>query len=93
MRRRALGWLRAELAAWAAIVDKGPDKERALASRMLRDWEKDDDLRGLREPSALANLPDGEREAWLKLWADVKDLKTRAESKSGAARSASSPNR
>jgi serine/threonine-protein kinase len=93
LRRRALGWLRAELAAWAAIVDKGPDKERALAFRMLRDWEKDDDLRGLREPSALANLPGGEREAWLKLWADVKDLKTRAESKSGAARSASSPQR
>jgi hypothetical protein len=67
-RRQALDWLRAHLAAWA----KGND--RGLVQRTLKHWQKDSDLAGVRDQAALANLPEAERQAWQKLWADVGDI-------------------
>ena len=67
-RRQALGWLRADLAAWAKETD------RALVERTLRQWRQAPDLAGVRDREALAQLPAGEREQWQRLWAGVAAL-------------------
>jgi hypothetical protein len=78
LRRQALDWLRADLAAWTKVVEKGPPQERTLVQRKLQHWQKDPALAGLRDPDALAKLPEAEREACRKLWADVDALLQRA---------------
>jgi hypothetical protein len=39
--------------------------------RTPKHWKEDADLAGVRDPAALANLPEAERLEWQKLWADV----------------------
>jgi tetratricopeptide (TPR) repeat protein len=65
LRRQALTWLRADLAAWRA----GPSGARARAA--LGQWLRSPQLAGLREQAELARLPAEEREACRELWADV----------------------
>jgi serine/threonine-protein kinase len=72
LRQYALDWLRADLAAWARMLEKGSPQERVLVRPMLLAWEKNTALASLRDPQALANLPAAERQAWQKLWAYVK---------------------
>ena len=72
LRRQALDWLRADLAAWAGA------KDRALAQRTLRRWQQDADLAGVRAPEALAGLARAEREAWGHLWSDAAALLEKA---------------
>ncbi len=64
LRRQALTWLRADLAARTA--------RRTRADReALQRWRQESALTGVREPAALARLPPAEREAWRAFWADV----------------------
>jgi tetratricopeptide (TPR) repeat protein len=65
LRRQALGWLRADLAAWV----RSPN--RALARRALVRWQRDAGLAGVRDERALAALPSDERAEWDQLWAGV----------------------
>jgi hypothetical protein len=44
----------------------------------LRRWLEAPDFAGVRGPEALAWLPEAERQAWQKLWADVADTLARA---------------
>jgi serine/threonine-protein kinase len=81
LRRQALDWLRADLAAWAGVADKAPAQAGPAVRRALRHWQGDPDLAGLREAAALARLPAGERQACQKLWADVDALLHRARGK------------
>jgi superkiller protein 3 len=74
LRQQALDWLRADLAAWGKVVEKGSPQELALARRALRHWQKDPDLTSLRDRDALAKLAQAGREACRRLWADVDDL-------------------
>src|SRR5262249_38966623 len=46
LHRQALAWLRADLAAWTKVVEKGPPQDRALVQRKLPHWQKDPDLPG-----------------------------------------------
>jgi serine/threonine protein kinase/Flp pilus assembly protein TadD len=73
LRRQALDWLRADHAAWAKRSDGGQAEDRALAARMLRLWQQDADLAGIRD-EALDDLAEDERREWRKLWADVEAL-------------------
>jgi tetratricopeptide (TPR) repeat protein len=73
LRRRALRWLGADLAAWRRLLEKGPAGVRAAAAKQLRHWRQDPDLIGVRDKGPLARLPAQERLAWHKLWADVAD--------------------
>jgi hypothetical protein len=73
-RDRALGWLREDLAAWTALFDKDPAGNGPLVQRTLRHWRVDTDLAGLRDRDALILLPEAERQACGKLWADVDAL-------------------
>jgi Tfp pilus assembly protein PilF len=70
-RRQALTWLRADLAAWARLIEKGPPQALPAAQRVLADWQRDADLATIRDPAALAELPAEERAACERLWADA----------------------
>jgi Flp pilus assembly protein TadD len=76
LRRQALAWLEAELKAQRALLDekKAPP---ALVVNRLAHWLHDGDLASARGP-ALAALPEAERAAWQRLWADVEALRKRA---------------
>jgi serine/threonine-protein kinase len=74
LRAQALAWLKAELDAWSKILDSDDPKARAAVAPTLRHWQQDPDLAGVRDPEALADLPDEERQAWQALWADVDAL-------------------
>jgi eukaryotic-like serine/threonine-protein kinase len=78
LRKQALGWLRSHLALWDKKVDGGTPEARSAVQQTLRHWQKDTDLTGLRDAAALAKLPEAEREACQKLWADVAALLKRA---------------
>src|SRR5262249_39056230 len=78
LRQQALKWLRADLALWAkrsggAPADKGPP-----VRQILEHWQRDADLASLRDDTALAGLPEAERAAWRRLWADVAALVSKA---------------
>jgi serine/threonine-protein kinase len=77
LRQRALDWLRADLALYAAIVEKGPAQGRAAVQQRLAHWQQDSDFAGVRG-DALSKLPEAERPPWQKLWAEVEALRQRA---------------
>jgi tetratricopeptide (TPR) repeat protein len=81
MRSRALAWLKAELTALGRSLDGGDARVRADVAQTLRHWRIETDLAGVRDSDALAKLPEAERAAWRALWADVKALLKRAESR------------
>jgi len=74
LRKQALQWLRADLAAWGKLLDKDADKARPVVQGKMTHWKQDTDLTGVRDPKALAKLPPDERDAWQKLWQDVDAL-------------------
>jgi serine/threonine protein kinase/Tfp pilus assembly protein PilF len=77
LRRQALEWLTADLAAWDQRIKDHP-QERVRVQKALRHWQADRDLAGIRDTEALAQLPPAEREACRKLWAEVDALLQRA---------------
>jgi hypothetical protein len=79
LRRQALDWLRADLALRTKQLESGAPADRAEAQKALRHWQKDPDLAGIRVQAALAKLPEEDRAACVKLWADVAELLKRAE--------------
>jgi hypothetical protein len=82
LRRQALDWLRADLAAWAKELAKKTPEARAAVREQMQHWQTDTDLAGVRGPEALAKLPEGERRDWQKLWSDLADMLKRAQEKS-----------
>jgi eukaryotic-like serine/threonine-protein kinase len=70
LRRQALAWLGADLAAW----QQRAAADRAAAGKTMTHWQADPDLAGVRGPQELAKLPAAERAEWEKLWADVAAL-------------------
>ncbi len=73
-RKQAIDWLKADLAAWSTVLEKGPPAARQSISETLKHWKADSDLAGLREAAGLDKLPDAEQKACLALWADVEAL-------------------
>jgi serine/threonine-protein kinase len=72
LRRQALDWLKADLAAWRS---HGEESRRTGA---LRGWQADKALAAVRDEEELAKLPEAERAAWGELWAEVEKLVTPA---------------
>jgi hypothetical protein len=68
LRRQALDWLKADLAAWRSHSD---ESQRA---RVLQNWRADKALAGVRDEERLAKLPQAHRAAWRGLWAEVEKL-------------------
>jgi len=79
LRRQALTWLRADLEARAKQLESDRPEDRKTVGQWLRHWRQDSDLAGLRDGAELAQLPDDERQACRKLWADVQTLLDKAE--------------
>ncbi len=71
LRRRALSWLRADLALRAGQLESAKPADRVAARQALRNWQKDLDLAGLRDKAALGSLPAEEQKAFARLWAEV----------------------
>ena len=65
---------------WVRVrgVCRPAPQARADVRRALRHWRQDVDLAGVRDPAALAGLPEAEREAWRKLWQEVEAVLARA---------------
>jgi serine/threonine-protein kinase len=78
LRRQALTWLRAELAAWARLVGSGTPADRTALQQMTQYCQHDPELAGLRDPAAVAKLPPAERQACQQFWADVQALRSKA---------------
>src|SRR5262249_48575387 len=78
LRKQALAWLQADLAAWTKLLEKAPAKAAPMVQGTMKHWQQDTDLADLREPAAQAKLPEAERDAWKKLWSAVEELRKRA---------------
>jgi tetratricopeptide (TPR) repeat protein len=85
LRQQALDWLRADLAAYAGVVDAGPPQARAAVAQRLQHWQLDTDFAGVRGEAALAKFPTTEGDGWRKLWAAVHQLLARAQGGKGPA--------
>lgn len=75
LRRQSLDWLQADLARWRQWADR--PQARTFLVRALRNWRRNDGLACVREPAALARLPEEERAAWQKLWKETEALLSR----------------
>src|SRR5262249_26295214 len=74
LRQQALGWLRADLALRNKQLESGKPTDRAEVQAKMGHWQKDPDLAGVRDPVALAKLPEAERLEWQRLWKEVEAL-------------------
>jgi serine/threonine-protein kinase len=74
LRHQALQWLTAELVAWMKLLETANDEQRGGIVQTLEHWQHDADLAGIRDDAELAKLPETERVAFRKLWADVDAL-------------------
>jgi tetratricopeptide (TPR) repeat protein len=72
-RKEALDYLTAELASYQKLAAR----DRTTVHQLMQHWLQDEDLTTVREPASIAALPPDERDAWNKLWADVRDLRGR----------------
>jgi serine/threonine protein kinase/tetratricopeptide (TPR) repeat protein len=73
-RKQALEWLGDDLKVYAAVAASGEATKLAAVNQRLQRWRKDSDLAAIREAAALDRLPGTEREAFMKLWAEVHEL-------------------
>jgi hypothetical protein len=78
LRRQALDWLRADLALRARQFESGKPESIADVSQKLAHWKTDPDLADVRDPAAMAKLPDDEQREWRALWAEVDALTKKA---------------
>jgi hypothetical protein len=62
LRRRALHWLRADLALYAKLAERPEDAAQQVVRQWLRHWQQDADLASVRDEQALNRLPDDERQ-------------------------------
>src|SRR5207245_1323426 len=73
LRRQALDFLTADLAATAKLAAA----DREFVHKRIQHWLVDTDLASVRDPKTVALLPPEERDAWQKLWANVRALRDR----------------
>ncbi len=76
-RRRALLWMRQELAVRARQGERGTPAERLEARQALQQWQREPLLVGVRNQSQLARLPADEQEEWGRFWAEVAALESK----------------
>jgi serine/threonine-protein kinase len=78
LRRQALEGLKVELATGTKLLETGSPQTRKDLAQDLTRWKQDRDLVGIRDPEALARLPEAERKEWHALWSEVDSLLKRA---------------
>src|SRR6185295_9496373 len=67
-KNQALDWLQAALNVRRQLFEKEPEKSHLLVARDLYRWLGSPDCTAVRDPDALARLPDPERQAWQRRW-------------------------
>ncbi len=80
LRQQALEWLEAELATYSKLVERTGIQQKGEIAKILEDWKIDSDLNGVRDQKELEALPQAERTAFQKLWADVDRLLVKTKS-------------
>ena len=80
LRKQALDWLTADLAAWTMWLEMNPGKIATLA-KTLQHWESDKDLASVHDESGLAELSAEEQAAWRRFWTGVAALQERTKTK------------
>src|SRR5262249_48131718 len=78
LQQKAHDWLRADLAAYAPLVEKGDAATRQAVRQRLAHWQQDADLAAVRDKDWLDAMPEADRKRWQQLWADVEALRERA---------------
>lgn len=78
LRRQALDWLQAELAAYRQQLQKNTAASRPRVLKKMEHWQRDRDFIGVRGAEALAKLPKSERREWENLWVEVAALRSHA---------------
>ena len=78
LHKRALEWLRADLAGRTRQLKGDSPLVRAEVRLVLHIWRSDPALAGVRDAGRLAALPSEERAAWQQFWADVAALAAKA---------------
>jgi hypothetical protein len=71
LRRQALTWLKADLAAWGKRLE---GSQAAEARRFLAGWRTTPALASIRGKEALDRLPREESRAWRELWESLDAL-------------------
>jgi tetratricopeptide (TPR) repeat protein len=71
LRQQALSWLRSDLDVLTPYAASAQPRARGVVQQVLRTWQRNADLAGVRDPSALAQLPAAERAAWQQLWREA----------------------
>jgi tetratricopeptide (TPR) repeat protein/serine/threonine protein kinase len=79
LRQEALGWLRDSLKHYVKQLADADAKTRQAVRQTLQHWQEDRDFDIVRGKKALAQLPEGERQAWQQLWAEVEALHKKAQ--------------
>jgi serine/threonine protein kinase/Flp pilus assembly protein TadD len=78
LRKQALDWLKAELQAWARLLDEQPEKVKAAVTQKMTDWLNDADFAGVHGANALSRLAPAEQADWQTVWQEVQSLRIRA---------------
>jgi serine/threonine-protein kinase len=74
LRKLALDWLRADLGLYAKQMKSGKAEDRTAVQGALRNWQEEADLASIRDSASLNLLPAEEKDAFVRLWADVAEL-------------------
>ena len=78
LRQQARALLRAEVAAQAQRLSSASPAEAAAGRQVLEALRGLPVLAGVRDPAALAQLPEPERQAWQQVWQEVEELLQRS---------------
>ena len=76
-RKQAREWLQDDLAMWSDALNSGPPTTQAIVRKLMSRWLVEPDLAGVRELSAIRELPADEQPEWLALWKNVADMLNR----------------
>jgi hypothetical protein len=74
LRQQAWALLRAEVAAQARLLSSAIPAEAAAAQQVLEVLRRLPVLAGVRNPAALAHLPEPERQTWQAFWQEIEGL-------------------
>jgi hypothetical protein len=74
LRQQILALLRAELGAQSQQLSSGSPAEATAAGQVIEALGRLPVLAGVRDPAALANLPESERQTWQAFWQEVERL-------------------
>jgi serine/threonine-protein kinase len=71
LRRQALGWLRADLALYAELVERDNPADKQNVRQAMLQWQKGADLASVRDRDALYILTGEDRTDWRRFWEEV----------------------